>query len=210
MYINFLLAETPSSSPMQHLTDLTFDKREGRNPIASSPRKSEIFFRKSPMKATNATFDKLQNQTQEAINATYDFEGSLTTASNEQETIDLQVPYTHDNPNYTFDIPVHDATIGNATFTTGESGTDNTNCNGSANLRKTTYALPPGSSTITRINDSIPNEPTNANLNDITYNNCDISNASESRNNMKSRLPNTPKQLSVQKLSRDSSQGKYK
>ena len=194
---------------MQHRTDLTFDRREGSNPPVSSPRKGDTFFKKSPIKATNATYDKLHNQTQEGLNDTYNFECSETISSNEQETFDLQVPYTHDNPNNTFDIPVHDAAAGNATFTSGENGIDITNCNESANLRKKTYAVPPGSSTITQLNDSIPNESTNANLNDITYNNCDISNASENRNNMQSRLPNVSKQLSVQKLSRDSSQGKY-
>lgn len=194
---------------MQHRTDLTFDRREDSNPPVSSPRKGDTFYKKSPIKATNATYDKLQNQTQDGLNDTYNFEGPLTTSSNEQETVDLQVPYTHDNPNNTFDIAVHDAAIGNATFTSGENGIDNTNCNESANLRKKTYAVPPGSSTITEINNSIPNEPTNANLNDITYNNCDISVASDSRNKMQIRLPSAPKQLSVQKLSRDSSQGKY-
>ena len=164
---------------------------------------------KTPIKATNATYDKLQNQSQEGLNTTYNFEGSTTVESNGQETVNVQVPYMHDNPNSTFDIPVHDAVVANATFTTDETGTDNTNCNETNNLRKKTYAVPPGSSAILRTNDGTSNEPMNINLNNLTYNNCDISDISESRSNIQTRHPIASKHSNIQKLSRDSSQGKY-
>ena len=211
MFIGYLcttlsLAETPTSSPMQPQINMTVENRRGSNPFSSPPRKNETFSKSSPPRANNATFDQLQNQDQ-GLNNTYNFESPPKVPSNEKQSpVNLHVPYIHDNPNRTFDIPVQNQSTANATFTCGENSIDNSNCNESVNLRKITYAIAPGNSSITRTNNSVSSEHANANINNFVSNNCDISDSARNCNKQ-SGHPNGSKDYSVQKLSRDSSQG---
>ena len=201
------IGETPTSSTVQPAMNLTFDSRRGSSPFSSSPRKGKTFNTSLP-KATNATFDKLQYQDQQGLNTTYNFGGQQTGSNNEQHSsANPHVPCIHDNPNSTFDIPDPNKSNANATFTYGENGVvDNSSSSNSVNLRKITYAIASGNSSISRINNSVSNEQANANT-DMTYDYCDTADPTGNCSNKQSGDANNFKNYNVQKLSRDSSQG---
>ena len=191
------------SSPMQNRRNMTFNRR--KMTYSSSPRQDETFSKISPIKATNATYDKEQYIGYESSKDTSRSERSSVASSNDQEVLtNVQVPNIHDNPNSTFDVPMHDKSAVNATFTCDENNSDNQNYNEGVHIRKTTYAIPPGNSTFSRTSVNSSKEENNANHDNLTYNDCDTSSTSECPNDMQ-----TDMQLPThQKMSRDSSQGK--
>ena len=203
----YSIAETPASSPKPVQSDLTFDRRITSNTQLFSPQKEETASRISPLKATNETYEKLQSQDPSSPNATQNFKRSQLSQNGDEPTFNLQVPCKNDNPNSTFDVLIQDKSVANATFTCDRNSSDNTNCNESRNLRKKTYAITTGNNTITLKNDTFSNDPANANLNNVTYDNCDISDSSRGRNSIQSKHQNETKQSTMQDLSRDSSQG---
>ena len=152
---------------------MTFNRRKITNCYSSSPRKDETFSRTSPIKATNATYDKDQYLDYDSAKDTFRSERSSVASSNDQEaSVNLQVPNLHDNPNGTFDIPMQEKSTANATFTCDENIIDSCNYNEGVNIRKTTYAIPPDSSTIVKTNINASKEANNANLNNMTYTQC--------------------------------------
>ena len=201
--IFYILADNSMSSPMQNRRNMTFNRR--KMTYSSSPRQDETFSKMSPIKATNATYDKEQYIGYESSKDTSRSERSSVASSNDQEAlINVQVPNLHDNPNSTFDVPMQDKSAVNATFTCDENNSDNQIYNEGVHIRKTTYAIPPGNSTFSRTSVNSSKEENNANHDNLTYNDCDTSSTSECPNDMQTNM-----QLPThQKMSRDSSQGK--
>ena len=190
---------------MQIRRNMTFNRRKVTNCYSSSPRKDETFSKISPLKATNATYDKEQCLEYDSSKDANRSERSSVASSNDQEpSINLQVPNLHDNPNGTFDIPMQEKSAVNATFTCDENNFDNCNYNEGVNIRKTTYAIPPESSTIISKRNA-SKEANNANHNNMTYTDCDTSSLSECPPH---DMQNEMQLPTHQKMSRDSSQGK--
>ena len=191
------------SSPMQNRRNMTFNRRKVTNCYSSSPRKDETFSKISP--ATNATYDKELHLEYESPKDSSRSERSSVGSSNDQDaSINISVPNTHDNPNSTFDIHTHEKSSANATFTCDDNNSNDCNYNEGVHIRKATYAIPPENSTIVRTNVNASKAMNTANQNNLTYNQCDTSSLSECPNDMQNDLQ-VP---THQKMSRDSSQGK--
>ena len=152
----------------------------------------------------------MRTQDKEGFNATYNFEEPPITANGKQSFISHDVPYMPpDNPNGTFEIPSaqNKSSVANLSTICAENIDNSSYSEDVSNTRKLTYAVPPESSYVTATNASVSSEHArNANINNLTYDNCDISNPPVVYN-QHGGYPNDSTNHNLQKLSRDSSQG---